>query len=114
MKVKRNPGVVIVGYVASVLLVLFLWHTPALLAVALFGISALMLFLLKKKEFVVVYILAALFGPFTESLAIHKGVWRYEISNFFGVPVWLPFLWGAASIVIAYSYNALARHGDKK
>lgn len=114
MSTKLKVITVVVGYVAAVGAVLFLWRESLLLTLALLTISAFMLFVLRSKRIVGVYLFAMFWGPLTEAIAIAKGVWRYELPEILGFPLWLPFLWGAASIVIVYSYEFLSGYKGKK
>lgn len=114
MKVSLKASAVALGYIASVGAVILLWRAPLLLTLTLFVISVLMLVVLRSKKIALVYVFVAIWGPLTEAVAISAGVWHYELPEFFGLPVWLPFLWGAASIVIVYSYEYLSRYKDKK
>ena len=114
MKVSLKTSVVALGYVACVGAVVLLWRAPLLLTLTLFVISVSMLIVLRSKEIAGVYVFVALWGPLTEVVAIANGVWQYELPEFFGIPLWLPFLWGAASIVIVYSYDCLSRYKNKK
>lgn len=114
MKASLKASVVALGYIASVGAVVFLWRESVFLSLLLFVISTLMLCVLRSKKIVSVYLLVATVGPLTEATAVSAGVWRYELPDFFGLPLWLPFLWGAASIVIVYSYECLSYYKNKK
>ena len=114
MKLSLKTASVVLGYIGSVSAVVLLWRESFMLTLTLFVISALMLVVLRSKKITAVYVFVALWGPLTEAIAIAKGVWHYESPDFFGLPLWLPFLWGAASIVITYSYEYLSRFKDKK
>lgn len=114
MKVSLKTNAVALGYIGSVGAVILLWREPFVLTLTLFVISASMLVVLRSKKILAVYLFVAIWGPLTEAIAIGKGVWHYELPDFFGLPFWLPFLWGAASIVIVYSYEYLSRYKDKK
>ena len=39
-------------------------------------------------------IVGAVTGPTMEAIIIHFGGWTYSNPSFFGIPVWLPLLWG--------------------
>ncbi|MDD4989168.1 MAG: DUF2878 family protein [Candidatus Pacebacteria bacterium] len=55
----------------------------------------------KEKKFIPIYWIIFLGGPLLEAVAIHFGVWSYKNPVVIGVPLWLPFLWGNASLVVA-------------
>lgn len=53
-----------------------------------------------KKHDVVFFITGAIIGPLGEILCIYFGVWQYANPSFLGIPVWLPFAWGLATMLI--------------
>lgn len=44
--------------------------------------------------------MGALLGTFAEILSIEYGVWSYAKPSFLGVPIWLPFMWGLAIVLV--------------
>ena len=74
-------------------------HISATIAV---GIISIILFSLWASwTHALLFIVAAICGPLTESVAIHFGAWQYAYP--FGtlpIPLWLPLLWGDAAILI--------------
>ncbi len=70
-------------------------------AVALLIITAIVMLLINRswKE-CLLYIIVMISGPIAESIAIHFGAWTYAEPIIIGVPLWLPFAWGNASIYI--------------
>ncbi|MBS3051354.1 MAG: DUF2878 family protein [Candidatus Aenigmarchaeota archaeon] len=52
------------------------------------------------KKDVQVYIVSAVFGPVGEMAAIYFGVWSYSNPTVLGIPMWLPFLWGMAGMLL--------------
>lgn len=62
-------------------------------------IIALLMFLFsKRKEDFLLFVIGGLFGAFAEGFAMSYGAWVYANSDFFGIPLWLPLLWGIAAI----------------
>ena len=47
------------------------------------------------------FLIAALLGAAAEIVAVKFGAWQYANSTYFGVPLWLPLLWGSATVFIA-------------
>jgi hypothetical protein len=45
------------------------------------------------------YFVAFILGPIAEVAAIYSGTWTYS-KSFFLIPIWLPFGWGIASLII--------------
>ena len=46
------------------------------------------------------FISGALIGPAADIICIRFGAWSYTNPTFFGIPVWLPIAWGAATVLI--------------
>lgn len=55
-------------------------------------------FLDEKDKYV--FVVGAIIGPVIEIIAIYFGVWRYANPTLLGIPMWLPVLYGIASIFI--------------
>jgi hypothetical protein len=54
----------------------------------------------KKQDFLF-YIIGATVGSITEIICINLGgVWQYVNPTFLGIPIWLPFGWGVATMLI--------------
>src|SRR3989338_3633200 len=84
----------------SVLLTSFLWRDSAVLLIALIVITILMLIIDHQKSAIIAYCVAFFFGPLSEAVAIYFGAWTYATTDILGFPVWLPFLWGCATLAI--------------
>jgi uncharacterized membrane protein YoaT (DUF817 family) len=63
------------------------------------------------------FLLVFFAGPVSEIIAIYAGAWTYTYPSVFGIPLWLPFVWGNASLYIidwytfidAYRKNSLKK-----
>jgi ubiquinone biosynthesis protein Coq4 len=53
-----------------------------------------------KKHDIYFFITGAVVGSIGEIVCIHFGVWQYANSTFLGIPMWLPLVWGLATILI--------------
>lgn len=81
------------------LLIPSFFGTQAVIATALLLIVGFVMLALKwNKRSVLLYIAVAIGGPIAESIAIYFGAWAYAQPDFLGMPFWLPFVWGNASI----------------
>ena len=69
--------------------------TISLLIVAIIGLTTW-----KSKRTLMIFIFAGIGGTLVEMIAIHFGVWKYTITNFFNVPFWLFIIWGNAAALI--------------
>lgn len=61
----------------------------------------------------VVFIFGALWGAFSEMLAIYYGVWNYAVTNFFNIPFWLFIIWGNAAAFLYQTGKEFGRLGIK-
>ncbi len=55
-----------------------------------------------------ILLLGATFGPLAEIIAVHFGVWSYSHATVIGIPLWLPLLWGLASVFFLKIERALS------
>jgi hypothetical protein len=85
---------------ATLFLTAVLWRYPVAL-IALLVVTAAAIYRIRPNaSSVVVYATAFVFGPAAEAVSITTGAWEYDSNNLFGVPVWLPFVWGNAGLFI--------------
>jgi uncharacterized membrane protein YoaT (DUF817 family) len=85
---------------ATLFLTAVLWRYPAAL-IALLVVTAAAIYKIRPNATsLVVYATAFVFGPAAEAVSITTGAWAYHSNDFFGVPVWLPFVWGNAGLFI--------------
>jgi hypothetical protein len=95
--ILRLLKVFIPGYLA-LQSVSWFWKDQLLVLAILAIVSIFYLYNLRKRLWVV-YFFAALFGALAENMAIKSGAWAYSQSGM-EIPLWLPLLWGMASIFI--------------
>lgn len=57
-------------------------------------------FVWPDREDHVFYVAGALIGSVTEIIATKAGIWSYTIPSFLNIPLWLPFAWGFAVVLI--------------
>lgn len=86
--------------ILSLVSVSLLWKSPALLAGVLVLLGALMLRMRNSKGDFLLYSVCAISGALAETAAIHTGAWAYASPSIFGIPYWLPLLWGIAALFI--------------
>lgn len=110
MNRTKNALIVAVGAMGTFLAVIFLWRYRLFLDAALILITLGFLLHFKKRRYIGVYLFGFLFGPLLEIAAIYFGAWQYTSPDFFGIPFWLPFVWGNAAITIASVYALFEKH----
>jgi hypothetical protein len=86
-------------YILCVTLLRFLWHLSIVLALCYFFLSIFVLYRWYTKSNLVFYFIAFVLGPAGEVVAVHDGAWEYS-KPFYLIPVWLPFAWGIAALVM--------------
>lgn len=63
------------------------------------------------RKDVKIYVISAVFGPVGEIVAIYFGVWSYSNPTLLGIPIWLPFLWGMAGMLL-YRISTIISSGN--
>jgi hypothetical protein len=96
---KKNLGIEIAVYVLCLSLASFLWRRPLALLLGLVAISVFMLHRWHGRADLFFYGTGFVLGPLGEAMAVYFGAWRYAKPQFL-IPVWLPFLWGIASLLV--------------
>ena len=83
-----------------VFLVVLTWrHNIAVVAILIAAYLARYLFWPNREDHIL-YIAGAIIGPTAEIVATHAGIWTYTLPTFLNIPVWLPFAWGFAVVLI--------------
>ena len=83
-----------------IFLVVFCWTNNILVTAILIGAYGLRSYLWPNKEDHVLYVGGAILGAIAEIIATSVGIWQYTIPTFFNIPLWLPFAWGFATVLI--------------
>lgn len=84
-------------YGLNILLLYYLWQNNILLTAILIFISGFVL-LKGNKEERIVFLASFIFGPIIDFILVPRGVWTYGNPSIFGVPLWLPFLYGIFTV----------------
>ena len=84
------------------------WKTPELLLLMLTAIAISIISIGgEKRRDAALFILVAAWGAISETVAIHFGAWSYPQPALFGIPYWLPLVWGIAGIFIKRLYQGI-------
>jgi len=94
---RKENAILFSVYFFSVLLAGMLWSSPKLLLLSYVFISFGMLMKWHSKKDLIYYLVAFILGSAGEIFAVYSGAWSYA-KPFFYIPLWLPFLWGIASL----------------
>jgi hypothetical protein len=92
-----------------------LFHgNPPLLAALLVVTAVLVIAVACRpvRHAVALYAVGAVLGPGGEMIAMSTGTWRYAEPDFLGIPMWLPFGWGVAAVVIGRIAATLSGRPD--
>jgi len=100
--------------ILNVLVVVIFYKNSKLALFLLLAIAIIGLFKWKSKLTLILFILAGLFGPILESIAINVGAWEYSISEIMSVPFWLSILWGNAAALIYQTSREIKKLGVKE
>jgi uncharacterized membrane protein YoaT (DUF817 family) len=105
---KRKIGFELGIYCLCVVLAGLMWHKPILLTSIYLMISLIILYKWHTRSDIVFYAVGFVLGPAGEIFAVYRGAWQYT-EPFFLIPLWLPFLWGIASLFIKQLSESLLR-----
>lgn len=84
-------------FTSSIFIVSFWWRTP----IVVFFLLILLFIELNRTfnwRYIKTSLLAMVFGPVAEAIAIAFSTWTYSNSQFGGIPIWLSPLWGIAAL----------------
>lgn len=85
-------------YLATFVTVMVYWKKDVI-ALTILIILSLILNIVTKWRLFKPWLIGAILGTLSEIICIKAGAWRYSNPRFLSVPVWLPFVWGNASIL---------------
>lgn len=100
-----TPLVILIVAAAAIIA---LWKMPFLLAAALVLLAWVKHMLFPLKWELIWFLVIAGMGAYAESLIIRtSGVWTYTNPQFWGIPIWLPMIWGLAATGVLTAYSAV-------
>jgi hypothetical protein len=83
-----------------IFLVVLCWTNNILVTAILIAAYWIRYYFWPDKEDLVLYVGGAILGPIAEIIATKVGIWHYTLPTFFNIPLWLPFAWGFAAVLI--------------
>ncbi len=84
-----------------------LWREPLLLTGTLIVLSVLLV--QKSKHDLILFCIGVACGAVSEIIAIYFGALSYALPQLLGIPLWLPLVWGMASVVVVRIYNRILK-----
>lgn len=109
MKLASIPHIRTFLFVAT-LAVVALFNQYQLLVFGILCIFAFTLLYVDGFRLIKSYILIGIAGPVSEMICIASGAWSYSDPVIFGIPIWLPLVWGNCGICfihIATRFNEI-------
>ena len=88
----------IIGF--GVIAMALLYRHNIFLTLLLAAGAAFEILLWHKRKDILAFVVAAVVGPLAEMLNIYFGNWHYSNPSFFGIPMWLPLVWGISMLTI--------------
>ncbi len=76
------------------------WRNNLLLAAILIVAYGVRYYLWPNREDHILFAGGAVLGPIAEIIATTVGIWQYTLPTFLRIPLWLPFAWGFATVLI--------------
>lgn len=98
----------------TLIIVIIVYKKVLLTSILLAIISVVGLIKWKSKITLIVFILGAIWGPFSEAIARYFGVWNYSISSVFNIPIWLLLVWGNAAAFLYETGKEIHRLGVRE
>jgi hypothetical protein len=90
---------VVLTLIFSTAFTAFLWNDALLLTFSLLILAIFVLRHFHTKNDIITFIVVGIGGSFVESICIYFGAWYYA-KPLYLIPLWLPFLWGLAGLII--------------
>lgn len=84
----------------ATLVVVAVLHKYQFLVFFVLAMLGFLLLYIDNFRYIKSYIAIAIAGPASEILCIYGGAWTYASPDIFGVPVWLPLVWGNCGICL--------------
>src|SRR3989338_4708690 len=97
---KKDFLIGILTFIFYITMSYYLWMNNILLTVTLGMVSILILFKWANLEEKFIYFISFLLGPIIDLVIVPIGIWTYGNPTVFMVPMWLPFTYGLAGVLL--------------
>lgn len=91
----------------SLFAVSLLWENVLLLTLVLLVVAGLMLYMRSGNQEIALFVFCGIAGAVSETMGIFFGAWTYALPTAFQIPLWLPVLWGIASVFVLRTYEQI-------
>lgn len=112
--IKKELFFEIILFIAGIISITLFFKNNILLTLVLIIVWAIGIGFWHKKDDILFFITGAIIGPIGEIVCIYFGVWKYANPTFLGIPIWLPFAWGLATMLIKRIAETLIKINIKK
>ena len=86
-------------FVLDLVLFYYLWQNNLLLTISLSMVSILVLLKWTNKEEKILYFTAFILVPIYDIVLVPTGIWSYGNPTIFGIPIWIPLVYGILTVV---------------
>lgn len=87
-------------FILTIIFIATFWSKNILLAFTLFALYLVGNLFWHKKYDYIYYLTGLIVGPVAEIVATYFGAWTYANPTILNIPIWLPFAWGLATVMI--------------
>jgi hypothetical protein len=113
MSENKKTAIVLLCSIGTLGVTAFFWENTFVTIALLFILSLFIFYVENNRSVVLIYLTAFVFGPLSEAWLIQAGAWQYATPHLLGFPLWLPFVWGNASLMFN-RINIYLRYISKK
>lgn len=110
---KSNFAIILICGFLTLVVPLVFGHDTLAAVSALTVLSIIFVSINFSKSRLWLYLLMFFTGILIEIIAVYFGGWNYAHQDIFGIPYWLPFVWGNTSLYII-DWNTLISEYTKK
>lgn len=100
-------------YILGITIIINFYHSNTLLLIIIFIFWLAGLLIWRNYKDFIFFLVGAIIGTISEIICINAGVWQYSNSSFLGIPIWLPFAWGLATILIKRTADSILSFKSK-
>lgn len=99
-KLEKELLYELIIFFAGIAAISLLFNHNILLSLVLIAIWTIGIKFWHKIHDIYFFIIGGIIGPTAEVICVYFGVWSYQNPTFLGIPLWLPFAWGFATMLI--------------
>ncbi len=113
-KIEKELIFEIFVFVAGLIAITQFYETNTLLTMILILLWFIGIKAWHTRQDIFFFIAGAVIGTIAEVICVNFGVWQYANPTYLGVPIWIPFAWGIATMMITRTGRTLVKLEKKK